>query len=84
MQTLHIVAAGPESARGLIDALHDFDAELLRTSDGGYEVKIELGASDRETVAVLNALEQYVNDRAMRAEITLNGREYVMHPDPAT
>ena len=83
MQTLHILAASPASACGLLDSLRDFDAELVQTSDGGYEVRVELDGDDRETVAVLNVLERYVNDRASRAHVTLNGREYVMDPDPA-
>ena len=76
------MAASPASARGLFDALRDFDAELICTPDGGYEVKVEL-RDDRETVAVLNALEQFVNDRSSRAQVRLNGRDYVMHPEPA-
>jgi hypothetical protein len=83
MQTLHILAVSPASARGLINALRGFDAELVRTSDGGFEVRIELEGNDEETVAVLNALHSFVNDRASRAHVRLNGREYVMDPEPA-
>jgi hypothetical protein len=83
MQTLHILAVSPASARGLINALRGFDAELVRTSSGGFEVRIELEGNDEETVAVLNALQSFVNDRASRARVRLNGREYVMDPEPA-
>jgi hypothetical protein len=83
VQTLHILAASPASARGLVDALRDFEVELRRTSDGGYEVRVQLEGDDRETIAVLNALERHVNERAARAHLTLNGREYVLDPEPA-
>jgi len=84
MQTLHILAVSPASARGLISALRGFDAELVRTSNGGFEVRIELEGNDEETVAVLNALHSFVNDGASRAHVRLNGREYVMDPEPAS
>jgi hypothetical protein len=83
MQTLNILAASPESARGLIDALSDFDAELIYASDGSYEVTVTLDGSDQEIVAVLNALERHVTNRARSAQITFDGHEYVMHPEPA-
>jgi hypothetical protein len=82
MQMLNIVAVSPESARGLVDALSDFDVELIQATDGGYEVTVTLGASDREIVEVLNALEQYVNTRSTLARLSLNGRDYVMHSEP--
>jgi hypothetical protein len=83
MQTLNTLAASPESARGLIDTLSDFDAELIHDSDGSCEVKVTLDGSDQEIVAVLNALERHVTNRARSARITFDGHEYVMHPEPA-
>jgi hypothetical protein len=83
VQTLKIFAASPESARALMDALAEFDAELIETSDGGSEVMVALRGSGREAVAVLNALERFVTERERSARLTLDGREYVMHPDPA-
>jgi hypothetical protein len=71
------------SARGLINALGGFDAKLVRTSDGGFDVRVQLEGNDRETVQVLNALSTYVNERSTRARVTLNGREHVMEPEPA-
>lgn len=81
MQTLHIVAASPESGRALIEALGGFDAELTRASDGTYAVTVRLNADHQETIQVLNVLEQYVAERAQSAQITLNGREYTMEPE---
>ena len=83
MQRLNIVAASPESARALLDALSEFDVEVIHASDGDYQVSVTLGGRDREIVAVLNALEQYIIDRGHTARVNLDGREYVMHPDPA-
>ena len=82
MQTLNIVAASPESARALMEALSEFDAELNHLSDDRYEVTVTLGGRGRETVAVLNALERFVSERERSARVTLDGREYVMLPDP--
>jgi hypothetical protein len=83
VQTLSILAASPESARGLIEALAEFDAELVQASDGSYAVTVRLDGDHSETIAVLNALERVVTERARSARITLNGRQYVMDPDPA-
>lgn len=83
VQTLSILAASPESARGLIEALAEFDAELVQASDGTYAVIVTLDGDHSETIAVLNALERVVTERERSARVTLNGREYVMDPDPA-
>jgi len=82
LQTLNIVAASPESARALMNALSGFDAELIHGSDGDYEVMVALGGSSQETISVLNALERFVTERERSARVTLDGREYVMLPDP--
>jgi hypothetical protein len=81
MQTLTIAAASPESARALLEALSQFRVELLGDDAVGYEVTVKLGGSDREIVAVLNAIERYVTDRSSSAQILLNGRSYVLHPE---
>jgi len=83
MQMLHIVAASPKSGRELIDALSEFDSELIRASDGSSAVTVRLGADHEETIAVLNVLERYVAERARSARVTLNGRDYRMDPEPA-
>lgn len=84
MQTLRIQAASPESARGLAEALRQFHAELIQMVDGGYEVCVVLDGNDCDTIAVLNALARHVTERSTRAHVTLNGREYVLDPEPAT
>ena len=83
MQTLHIVAASPESGRALIGALSGFDAELIRAKDGTYAVTVELDGDHQQTIAILNVLEQYVAERAQSTKVTLDGREYTMEPEPA-
>lgn len=66
----------------MLAALSEFDAELIETVDGRCEVVFKLGSGDREIVAVLNALEAYVSQRAHGpARLELNGRNYVMHPE---
>jgi hypothetical protein len=82
VETLTIQAASHESARSLLGALTEFEAELIETLDGRWEVVVNLGRGDREVVAVLNALEAHVTQRARGpARLELNGRSYVMHPE---
>jgi diacylglycerol kinase family enzyme len=77
--TLHPVTR--ESARGMLAALSEFRAELLESADG-YEIVVTLGG-DGEIVAVLNALEKYVNERSGGpARMEIDGRNYVIHPEP--
>jgi hypothetical protein len=84
MQTLTIKAMTLESARGFMSGLASFQAQLLESEDGSYLVQITLGRGDREVIALLNALEAYVSQRAQGpAEIGLDGRTYKLHPaDP--
>ena len=82
MQTLNVVAASAESARALLEALSEFEAELIEAEDGHCEVSVTLASSASEIVAVLNALEEYVLDRGP-ARLSLDGHDYVMHPSPA-
>jgi hypothetical protein len=79
MEKLRIYAASPESARAMLAALSPFGAEL----DGWREVVIPLGRRDRQIVAVLNALEQHVTERADGPALVEIGRQsYAMHPAP--
>ena len=81
METLTIQAASAESAHGMLAALSFFEAELVETPDGRREVVVTLAGDDSEIVAVLNALERYVTERASGpARVELNGRAYVMEP----
>lgn len=84
MQTLTIKAKTLESAHGFLTGLAGFRAELQEAEDGSYLVQIALGRSDREIIAVLNAIEEYVTNRAEGpAEVGLAGRSYTLHPtDP--
>ena len=82
MEGIAIHAASTESARGMLAALARFHPELVEAGDGRCQVVISLDGDDCEIVAVLNALEEYVTERAtgpMRLE--LDGRRYVMQPD---
>jgi hypothetical protein len=81
METLTIQAASAESARGMLAALSVFEAELVESADGRREIVVSLGRDDSQIVAVLNALERYVTERASGpARVELNGRTYVMEP----
>ena len=81
MQTLTIKAVTLESAHGFMSGLASFDAELVEADDGSYLVQITLGGGDREIIALLNALEDYVSHRGEGpAEVGLAGRTYELHP----
>lgn len=86
MERLTIKAASPESGRAILAAMSAFHAELFESA-GGCEVVIRLGLDgkgDREIVAVLNTLEQYVTERGHGpARVELNGQAYVMYPEPS-
>jgi hypothetical protein len=82
MEKLTIHAATPESAQAILAALSAFRAELVET-DGRREVVVPLGRSDRDVVAVLNALELYVTERGSGpALVELGDQTYVMQPAP--
>jgi hypothetical protein len=82
MDRLTINAASPESGRAMLAALSGFRAELLESSEG-CQVVVVLDRDDAEIAAVLSALEKYVNERSRGpAQVELNGRSYVMHPEP--
>jgi hypothetical protein len=82
LETLTIHAAGAESAREMLAALSGFQAELMAAADGDAVV-IALGRGDGEVVAVLNAIQHYVNERADGpARVDFAGHSYVMHREP--
>lgn len=83
MQSLTIHAASPSTGRAILTALSAFETEMLQDGDGHCEVAVRLGRDDSEVVAVLNALEQYVTERANGpARVDFNGRRYVMYAGP--
>jgi hypothetical protein len=84
MQTLTINARALESAHGFMSALTSFKAELVDADDGSYLVRVTMSRGDREIIAILNALEDYVSRRAEGpTEVGLAGRTYKLHPtDP--
>ena len=75
-----------ESARDLYNALFEYRPALTGSDDQGYRVTVELGSgSDRQIIAILDALEEHVRQRASGpARIELDGRRYTMHPDDPT
>lgn len=80
MNTLTIEAATPESALALHRAPAGFRAELRESADGQCFVDIELRGGDREIVAVLNAVEDYVTHRNDGPALAaLDGRVYTLH-----
>lgn len=81
MQKMTIEAASPASARAMIEALAEFQADIVEGEDGRSHVVVELNGADRHIVKVLNALEQYVNERAKAARIEFEGRTYAMLPE---
>jgi hypothetical protein len=83
MEKLSILAATPQSAHGLYDALSGFRTEIVETDDETYLVEITLAGTDREIIDVLNAIERHVTERGTEpARITLSGRTYSIHPFP--
>ena len=79
MRTLTIGAASLASARGFLDALEGFQAELVTASDGTYQIQISLDETNRSAIEVLNTLEQVVTERASgAARLELDGRSYLM------
>ena len=80
METLRIRAATPQTGRAMLAALSSFRAELLESADG-CEVVVSLGRGDEEIIAVLNALEHYVTERANGpARVKVYGKSYLLHP----
>lgn len=81
MRAITIDAKSAESALRIAGALREFTPELIGTDKEGYRVTIGLGSSDRQVIAVLDALEEYVTTRqAEPAALELDGRQYTIHP----
>jgi hypothetical protein len=79
-QTLTIGPASLEKARAMLECLRGFEAELVASEDGRYEVQVRLD-SDRDINRVLLAIDTHVTERADGpARLDLNGRRYVIEP----
>jgi hypothetical protein len=82
MRKLTIEAASLESARHIVDALADFDPELVDDGEG-LTVAIAIG-SDRQLIGILNALEQHVTARNEGpALVGLGERKYRLDAAPS-
>jgi hypothetical protein len=82
MRAFTVDARSLESAQALYTALASFHPEISGDDDEGYRVTIELGSSDREVIAVLDALQRYASERAGEpTRVELDGRRYTLHPE---
>jgi hypothetical protein len=76
-----IDAKNLKSAQALYDALSTFGPQLTGSQDKGYRVTIDLARSDRQIIAILDALEEHVRQRGSGpARVEVDGRRYAMHP----
>lgn len=84
MRTLTIGASNLASARGFLDALDGFQAELVVTAEGTYQVRVDLDATDRNVLRVLNALEDHATARASGGvRLEVDGHSYLLDVDDA-
>lgn len=81
MRSLTVEAISLESAQRLYDTLSEFKPELTGSKEEGFRVSVELGSSDRQVLAVLDAVQEYVAERSSPARVELEGRRYTLHPD---
>ena len=83
--TLPILTIGPASlarAQAMLECLRGFEAELVESEDGRYDVQVSLD-DDRDISRVLGAIDTHVTERADGpARLDLDGRHYLI--DPAT
>jgi hypothetical protein len=80
MRGITIEAKSLESAQALYEALSTFGPQLTGSQDKGYRVTIDLARSDRQIVAILEALEKHARQQASSpARIEVDGRRYTMH-----
>jgi hypothetical protein len=82
MRSLTVEARSLEGARALYGALSPFGPELSGSHENGYRVAVALRGSDRQVIAVLDAIEGYVSSRNDGpALLELDGRRYTL-PGP--
>jgi uncharacterized protein (UPF0262 family) len=79
-QTLRIGPASRERARAILDCLRGFEAELVESEDGSYDVQVIL-AGDRDINRALGAIDTHVSERADGpVRLDLDGRRYLIEP----
>jgi hypothetical protein len=87
MRAFTIKAKSLKSAQSLFDALRRFDPALGGSSSEGYSVSVDVGASDRRILEVLDAIHEHVNARTPAASSWTDGRtpstrtELSAHPE---
>jgi hypothetical protein len=80
LQTLTIEAAGLDSARALLACLEGFQAEIVKSEGGDYEVRVGV-EGDRDINNALGAIDRHVTERADGpARVGLGGRHYLIAP----
>ena len=81
--TLPILTIGPaslERARAMLECLRGFEAKLVESEDGRYDVQVSLD-DDRDISRVLGAIDTHVTERADGpARLDLDGRHYLIEP----
>lgn len=83
MHTLTIGAASLESARGFLESLRGFQAELVQTPWGRYEVRITLDGTS-EIHEALHAIDDHVTERANGpVHLDFDGQHYMVEPVPS-
>jgi hypothetical protein len=82
MRAFIVEAKSLESACSLSGALAQFNAELSGSDEEGYRVTIDVGSSDQQVIAVLNAIEAYFSERRDGPTLVeLDGRHYTLHAE---
>jgi hypothetical protein len=80
LRSFTVRAKSFESAQSLFNALADFAPHLSGSKAEGYFVSVD-PVGDRQVIAVLEAIQQYVEERQDPANVNLDGRSYVVHPE---
>ena len=75
MRAFTIKAKSLESAQSLFDALSRFDPSL-----DGYSVSVDVDASDRRILEVLDAIHTHIERGHNLTRVELDGRHYSLHP----
>lgn len=81
MRAFTIKAKTLDSAQSLFDALRRFDPALSGTSSDGYAVSVDVGASDRRILEVLDAIHEHVENGHSLTRVEMDGRRYSHQPD---